>query len=140
MNNKIKIWDNIHKCMGYLDHPFDNNCYFNPCTYGNDEIAITNSWKDKKQDEGIRKDYVVLIGSGIYDEFDDEYYEEDIIEVTLYTISYKGVIKLGLFGECEEYNGWYVQTEDCQCNLNRSFNTHCKIIGNTFQNPELLTR
>jgi hypothetical protein len=134
MNNKICIYDSVNNVMGYLDHPFDNNCYDYPCIYGVGATPVfTNSWNNKAHNNIQTEDYRVLLGSGIEDKLSQEYYEGDILK----WLEFVGVVKLGLHGECNEYNGWYVETKNgVQCELNESFNM-AKIIGNIYKNPEL---
>ena len=87
------------------------------------------------------KDSVWMQFIGLYDSKDNEIYESDICQDLLTKMIY--VVK---FGRCVKYafNGWYVENEEhgYMTSINGDYDTNKNsqilVIGNIFENPELL--
>lgn len=125
---KFRAWDKENKRFGYLDHPFDNNWYEHPSIYGTCPAVFTNNWKGK-----IKDDYELMQYTGLTDKNGKEIYEDDILrneeEDSISTINWYDLN--AQFVACTS-----PYEEDRHLELYLS--DDCVVIGNVYENPELL--
>jgi hypothetical protein len=125
----LRAWDETNKVMGYLDHPFDNNWYTAPSIYGTEEVAFTNSWKDKDS-----RLYVIMTPTRLVDMNYEAIYENDVCscwysdaETDQY---FKSEVTYYGSGFCVcDPKGQYIELDCLQ---------KVKILGNRWENPELI--
>lgn len=98
--------------------------------FSNDEyVGISN----------IIDDFELMQFTGLYDKNGKEIYEGDIIK---YTNNQKGVYEIGKkmkgFIVFNEYNQCYLSKNNFQKDMNWQYAENIKVIGNIYENPELI--
>jgi uncharacterized phage protein (TIGR01671 family) len=126
---KFRAWDKANKRFGYLDHPFDNNWYEQPTIYGTCFAVFTNSWKDKKADN-----FEIMQYTGLKDKNGKDIYEGDIVKLAdTNPVLFKVEIVLARYG----YKTVFKHLDDNTI-AESYFLDKCEVIGNIYENPELL--
>jgi uncharacterized phage protein (TIGR01671 family) len=111
-----------------------------------DQITISQKTWSCESGYGVSIPYmphiILMQYTGLKDKDGKEIYEGDILQDTLTNMIY--VVK---FGFCKKYafNGWYVEIEhhQYQTTINGDYDTNTnskiEVIGNIYENPELIT-
>lgn len=82
--------------------------------------------------------YITLMKSiGLKDEYGNEIYEGDLVEYRDGEESFKGEVMTNCFGAYVKTKNDYIRFEDFS-DENTRFAGNCYIVGNIYENPELL--
>lgn len=132
---KFRAWDNEDKKM-YKVVRIEKSIYgYCEC----DNLLVCNleaNERLKETDVRVSYDYKLMEFTGLCDKNGKEIYEGDIVEVVYPHKSYItdriGVVEYGTLGRFQ------IKGEKIHCAFNHIINFEWKIIGNIFENPELV--
>ena len=130
---KFRAWDKDNGCF----IPFDSDEYIWLIQSGNIQIeALDTGWieenGDPKEVTDLNKiDFELMQFTGLLDKNGKEIYEGDIVDGVIYK---DGSIHIGLI--IFDYNAWRIVTKGKSLELDLT--EKLQIIGNKFENPELL--
>lgn len=138
MSTQMRVWDKENQIMGYLDHPFDENWYTIPTVYGNypAQVVYKNEWKGK----GRPENHIIMKCLDVPDVKDNDIYEHDIIKYEDTNWGYGGEydkIHDGYLYKVVPYISVLLNEND---DLDLWILKHAEVIGNKYQNPELLEK
>lgn len=130
---KFRAWDVADKRMVWHDYIWNEWWYGSP-QGGNGKAVYFND--NRTINERLIAGFHLMQFTGLLDKNGKEIWEGDILA----TKDVPNVIVK--FGETETWIGWYceyVRKEGGTCHFNSTINHTSEVIGNIYENPELLS-
>lgn len=104
--------------------------------YYTDELEGNEKWSDLDIVRGFNE-VDLMWSTGLKDEQGKDIYEGDFIEYRDGEESFKGEVLIGCFGSYIKHDGDYTSFEDFS-DENTRIAGNCYVVGNIYENPELL--
>lgn len=139
MKSLFKLWHKEVKCW--------IKC--NPCVFQDGQIG---RWNSNIPFDFFKSDEIEIVrSSGIKDKNEKEIYEGDIVEIGDFIYSIKFEIGSFMLVRCSDKTDMYAEFDNCwnddvyplsqlhwESNAEEDILYNCEIIGNIYENPELL--